>query len=374
MKRRRTILTTAVVLTSAVLITVTMNAAIPAANNKYPEPNPVGWMFLPDTDKQPQGFEPYLEEHPHDFDRRAAALVWYSRREFDLERLKQHTFAMIAQHPESMHVYFANITPFYVEPPYRNEVIAQLEQQLEHGHANADVYSNLAQTCEQGALPHTFTTPETRQFFLHYFNLPEDTALPTEVDQILADKALKYYRLAIETAVAEMKPLYAKQLVRLLSNLDNAETACEQARQLFKSMPEIKQDADFLYTYGRSLNMIGRPEKAKQLLEQVRQYDREGFEDGPAHITMQAEQLLGVIALDAGDVSAAEHHLLTSLDVQLCCHTSSRSISRTLAPKLLEQGKHETVIKYCETALEKFAPDNTEILALLKRAQAASEN
>lgn len=331
--------------------------------------NPVGWMSLPADEKQPDRFEPYLEKHPADFDRRTAALIWYSRRERHDERLKHHTFEMIKHHPESMHIYFANNALFFAEPEYREEVIASLERQLQRGHANADVYRNLALACKQGALPRTFKNESDRERFLRYYKLPDDIVLPSERNELLAEKALRYWRRAYDTAELESQPLYAQQLVELLIEIDQHQKASETAEEILTSVPALRKDASFLYSYGRSLKAIGQTDKARNVLAQVRQHDDEGFDNGPACLTMRAELMLGEMALERSDTETAVRHLKASLNVQRCCHNATQGVPLKLAERLLEKGKHTAVIDFCETALETFVPDQPETQSLLTRAR-----
>lgn len=338
------------------------------------ETNPLGWMALSAEDRSPEGLEPYLEKHPDDADRRTAALIWYSRRQFDPERLKHHTFEMIKHHPASMHIHFENVSLFYREPEYRDKVIKALEDQVKQGGADHRIHWILAMACEQGAVPRTFDDAESRKRFLRYFQLPDDTKLPTKLNEELADKALRYYRLAIDGAEAESKKLYSTQAVKLFATLEKPREGVEFGRAMFKSVPSLREEAGFLYAFGRSLKDIGETNEAVKTLKRVRPLDKEGFDGGAACTTMRAELLLGEAALSAGDTKLAAKHLLASVDVQRCCHNSTQGVSLGLAERLLDVGERRTVIEFCEQALNKFVPGQPETKALLDRARADAGN
>ncbi len=329
-----------------------------------------GRLGLSEEDQRPELFEPFLLEHPEDRDRREAALVWYSRRAEDDDRLKHHTLAMITHHPGSMYIYFENGSLFYQEPEYREKVIAALEEQVKSGHTGHDVYWNLALACEQGAVPHPFKDEASRQRFLRYFELPDDTKLPTELDVRLADKAVKYYRLALDGAPEDYRSLYGKNLMELLVQLDRPDESVTLARNMMKTTSTLRSDASFLQTFGGALMEVGETADAEKVLKQVRAADNEGFDGGPGHPTTEAETLLGKIALDRGDTNTAAAHLLASVDVQPCCHSTTKGLSLRLAGRLLDAGEPAAVVTFCEIALGRFVPNQPETMALLAHARA----
>ena len=71
------------------------------------------WTLLEMEEKHPDKFEPYLEKYPADEPRRTAALVWYNRREKNVDRLKYHTVEMVRYHPDNLHIYFENTSVVY---------------------------------------------------------------------------------------------------------------------------------------------------------------------------------------------------------------------------------------------------------------------
>ena len=342
-----------------------------AANGEDPDDEMIRLSLYPE-DKRPEKFEPFLKENPESEERRSYALRWYSRderAEKDFDKLKHHTREMIKYHPENMYIYIQNIVSFYRHPEYRLEVIQLLEEQVAAGQSQHGVYGNLAQACEQGAIPPPCDTPEKKAGFLRYYGLSENTQLPTEVDAGLADKAEQYFRAAITASTgADFRiAFYSRQLADLLVELDKLDEAvavCERA------LPYVKQPfkSNFLVTYGACLKAYGRADDAKQILSQVREIDTEGFQEGPAHATTDAETQLGLIALKEGNTDTAKQYLLSSCDVQRCCHNSTMGLPLVLARKLLKMGQCEVVAKYSRKVVEGFTPWQKETEDLLQKA------
>jgi hypothetical protein len=86
-----------------------MQVALLAACSKKPPEDFASHMNVPFDHRVPEYFETYLAEHPDDGDHRAAALVYYDRRERNPERLKYHTFEMIERRPWNLNIYFENV-------------------------------------------------------------------------------------------------------------------------------------------------------------------------------------------------------------------------------------------------------------------------
>ncbi|HET6453237.1 MAG TPA: hypothetical protein VFI02_02430 [Armatimonadota bacterium] len=325
-------------------------------------------MDLGDEGK-PDKFEPYLEKHPEDEARRMAAMVWYSRRHEDPKRLKYHTLLMIKYHPSNDHIYYENSSAFFAGPAYRSEVIGSLEKQLERSHSEQELYWILAMTCEQGAIPPVSTgDPATRTRFLRYYGLPQNTVLPTKIDHALADKAIGYYKEAITVANGDRfyAPFYSRQLADLFLELDKPEEAVKTCKSSINLADEISKPG-LLVTYGQSLRKTSDLTGAKIVLRQVRGCDKE--EDGPGCNTTDAETLLGLIALQEHDVSAANRFLLSSCNVHKCCHNTTKGFSLRLAEKLLDAGQYDSVTQFCTIVLRDFTPGQPETQRLLDRAK-----
>ena len=327
-----------------------------------------GYFSLSEDEKAPSSFEPFLEDNPEDRWRRVAALNWYSR-EGDIDRLKHHTARMIEHHPAEMMIRFANSTAFYQDREYLLRVVDQLEGRLAEGAREHGLYWNLAAICEKGATPPVNDDPQRRARFLRYYGLPDDTVLLREVDNGLAAKAVQYFRDAIDTAAGDdfYVVFYSEQLVGLLRALDrNAEAVqvCERALRHADSVAA----PDFFATYGECLWSTRKIEKAKQILKSVRSRDTEGFSRGPGHATTRAETYLGLISLREGDVAGARDLLLSSCQVQQCCHNITKGFPLLLAYELLEAGERDAVVEFCRIVERDFTPDRPEIQALLDQA------
>jgi tetratricopeptide (TPR) repeat protein len=328
-----------------------------------------GYMNLSAEEMRPESFEPYLAEHPEDNARRTAALIWYDRREPDPEKLRKHTFEMIRYHPTNYHICWENVTEFYKDQDYRHEVQRALEDQLEAGHTQHEVYWILAKICQRGAMPPVGDDPDAREWFFRYFGVPEDTVLVEEVDEALAEKAVDYYRSAIRGGGRDpMGGLYVEGLSKLLIKLDRPEEAAKVCEEALPHADEISKPG-LLITYGHLLVQLDEIERAKDALSQVRSIDTEGFEGGPAHATTEAETSLGLIALGEGDTATAREYLLSSCDVQQCCHNITRGMPLSLAKDLLEAGQADAVIEYCETVLREFTPGDEIVERLLDKAK-----
>ncbi len=359
-------------LITAIILTVTIAASAsftPADAAEVDADAEIAWMSLSADEKRPEKFEAYLKDNPQDSGRRTAALAWYSRHEKDITKLKHHTRRMIRYHPSNMHIFFANCSMFYLEPEYRKEVIALLENHVNKGHGERGLYENLAWVCEQGAVPPVNDDPNDRERFLRYYGLPKGTELPTDVNTELADKAVSYFRCAIAASRGDKFyiSLNSEKLIDLLINLDRLDEALATCKNALPHLDDITKP-DFLVTYGRCLREKGRIEEAKKILGQVRGCDKEGFEEGPGHATAKAETLLGLIALKDSNVSAAKRYLLSSCDVQKCCHNITKGLSLRLARRLLEVGECQVVAEYCQTILQDFTPDQKETQDILRRA------
>jgi len=357
---------------TALIVALTVSLAVGASTAASSANDPDGARGrygLPEDEKRPEKFEPFLREHPEDETRREAALVWYSRRESNTDKLRYHTLEMVKHHPANMDIFWANASAFFAKPDYRLEVIRNLEDQVAAGHTQHEVYLNLAITCEQGAIPPVAENPESRSRFLRYYGLPEDTQLPTEVDRLLAGKAVQYFEFALSTSEADdfYAAFYSEQLADLLMRLGEPEKAaviCEKALPHVTDMTR----AHFLVTYGRCLRESGNTARAKEILAQVRGCDKDGFNKGPGSATASAETALGLIAMEEGDIETAKKYLLSSCNVQRDCGNITGGLSLELARKLFDAGERDVVAEYCQQVLSKFTPDQEETKNLLHRA------
>jgi tetratricopeptide (TPR) repeat protein len=336
-------------------------------------------------DGTPEKFEPYLREHPNDELQRESALIWYTRRVHNFERLREHTLAMIDHHPSNMHIFFANVIEFLARPSYHAEVLHRLEDRVKTK-PSAEAYWVLALTCQHRAIPPDLSTEAKKRRFLSYYRLESDASLPKHVDQELVDKTIRYFQKAIDLAtegesqhvkspeLAENdhwhQNFYTRQLVDFDSKLNRHGDALELCKTLARRKENLS-DAQFLLTYGESLYAAGQHDEAKKWLAQVRPNDHEGFGKGPACATVAAETTLGLIALKRGDVGVAVQHLDASTKVQKCCHNSCGGFPTSLATQILDQGNPDPVVRYCETVLRDFTPDRDYFQALLERAKTA---
>jgi predicted Zn-dependent protease len=277
---------------------------------------------------------------------------------------------MIKYHPDNMHIYFENISAFYVNPKYKLEVIHLLEEQVAAGRSGHGVYWNLALTCERGATPLADASPEGKARFLEYYSLPPGTEIPHEVDKELTEKAVGYFRKAISNSGSNnfYFAFYSEQLAGLLSKLGRYEEAAGVCRDALPRAEEISKP-DLMVTYGSSLRRSGKAKEAKEVLNKVRRCDKEGFEKGPGHATHNAETILGLIAMDANDLKEAKKHLLASCKVQKCPHNITKGLRLDLAQKLLAAGESRAVATYCSAVLHDFTPDQKETLDLLHQAE-----
>jgi tetratricopeptide (TPR) repeat protein len=336
------------------------------------------YRSLSEEEKEPGAFEPFLAEHPGNEARRIAAMHWYfgklAENHEGLEELKHHTLRMVEHHPDNNDIFIYNVSACYLDPEYRRVLIDRLEKQLNEGHKSAAVYSNLAGLCRTGALPLVGDDEDERQRIFRYYGLPKDTQLITEVDQQLAQKAVAYFRSAVEAATEEDSyvALYSGQLANLLLALDRTEEAAEACEA---TLPHVSDSSrpDFLVAYGRCLSNAGRLEDAKRILQQVRAAEEKGYEQGPGHATTSAESQLGFIALKEGDRVAAKNYLLSSCDVKKCCHNTTMGFSLDLADALFEEREYDAVITFCRAVLERFTPNQPETKRLLELAGKAAD-
>jgi tetratricopeptide (TPR) repeat protein len=336
----------------------------------------------------PEKFEPYLREHPDDELQREAAIQWYAWKPHDFERLRHHTLEMVERHPSNMQIFFKNSTEFLARPDYHAEVLHRLEERVKTK-PSSGAYWVLALTCQWRAVPPDFSTEAKKRRFLSYHLLESEAGLPKQVDPELVAKTIRYFKKAVELATEDesrdrKNPLlaesarwhqnfYARQLMDFYTKLNRHAEALELCQTLARRKENLA-DAEFLLTYGQSLYASGQRNDAEKWLIQVRRNDREGAQRGPARTTVKAETTLGLIAIDRGDLAKAAEHLEASTKVQKRCNNGADDFPTVLAAKLLEKGRPTPVVRYCETVLRDFTPDQDAFKALLEKAKAQQKN
>ena len=335
----------------------------------------------------PEKFEPYLREHPDDELQREAAIQWYAWNTHDLERLRYHTLEMVERHPSNMQIYFKNGTEFLAKPDYHAEVLHRLEERVKTKPSHG-AYWMLALICQRRAVPPDFSTEAKKRRFLSYNLLESEAGLPKQVDPILVDKTIEYFKKAVALAIEDEsrhhndallaedarwhQNFYARQLVDFYTKLKRHAEALELCQTLARRKENLS-DAEFLLTYGQSLYATGHGDDAEKWLTRVRSNDHEGAQRGPARTTVKAETTLGLIAIDRDDLAKAAEHLEASTKVQKCCNNGADDFPTVLAAKLLEKDRPAPVVRYCETVLRDFTPDEDAFKALLKNAKAAQQ-
>ena len=357
----------------AVFLCVCLLASFAESDEAADSSGELAWMSLPPEAKRPEVFEPHLLNTPDDGPSRTAALIWYSRRTNNFARLRHHTLKMIEHHPDNMYIYFANFSEFYAKPEYQAEVVGRLEQQLEENPSSGG-YWVLAQSCQRRALPFPSTTEQEKQRWLTYYGLSEDADIPTTTNDVLVAKTIDYFRKAIALTGDDRwhHDFYARQLVDFYSRIAKHEAAISLCQSLAKRK-ENASDPDILLSYGTTLGAAGRRDEAKTWLAKVRENDHEGIDGGPGCTTMRAETQLGLIEFEQGRVEQAEAHLLSSANVQKCCHNTTKGFPTSLARKLLDAGRASGVREYCMKVLDGFTPHSPEFGALLAEAEKVLE-
>jgi hypothetical protein len=327
---------------------------------------PVTTAAAPKQDSGPMFFEPRLKAHPADESLREAAMDWYSARPDDLERLKLHTWHMIATHPGNIHIFTSNVAAFYRDTAYRSQAIARLEREVDRGHTDHSVYWNLALISQHGAVPPIREGSWSRDEFLKHYGLPDDTKLPEKVDKVLAEKSIRYYRTAIAACVGNNYyfGFYSEQLATLLHELGKYRDALKVFEAALPKVDNVEKPS-FLVSYGTCLRDAKHTDEAIDILGQVRACDKNGPGSGPAYATALAETELGLISIAGGRVNEAVDHLQASCAMR---PFPTNAMPLRLARKLLALGDTVSVINYCRTVLEKFAPHQREAKDLLKQA------
>ena len=353
------------------MIAVLVACRKPATSVRDPAWEALGeWERLSPTEKSAEQVDAYLAKNPGDIVRLVGVLTQFStgKRPKD-ERLEQYTLLLIERLPSASVIQHANTSRVIANPQYRDRLVARLEEQVAKGQTNHGVYDNLAFICELGTW---VIEPKRREQFLRWHRLPADTELPDKPDPLLLAKAIRYYGAAADAAKGD--PFYEGfhlealgRLFRINKRFAEAAKACERALPVTGDTSR----SSLLVTYGKCLKGADKPDEAEKQLRKVRKADGKSYEQGPGCATMEAETLLGQIALQRGDVKSACQRLKASTDVNRCCHNTTAGFPLSLAEELLKRGEADAVIAHCKRVLKDFTPKDTETEALLKNAQEA---
>lgn len=323
------------------------------------------WHDLSDRQKTVPEIEKYLAQHPDNLSRRQGILSILAYGDTrDPDRLRYHTLELICRWPVSSDIVFSNYSEFFRNHDYRKEVAAALESQLGKGLDDGEIHGNLASIHAGAALP----IPESEhEEFRSWHQLEPDTVLPTELNEQELATAIRHYQQAFALLPdGEWRKTYQlEQLAELLSKAGRLEEAIETFEQV---QGMVENQASLLADYGECLITAGRIEEAVAKLRQVRECDKEGFEDGPGCQTMTAETLMGHVAGKQGDWAKAAGHLAASTDVQPCCHTTTDGFLTYLARELMPHDR-PAVASFCRKVLAKFTPNDPDIQTLLDEAE-----
>jgi len=321
------------------------------------------WENLPDSEKTIERAEDHLREHPDDLSRRIGILMRLGYGDnHDSTKLRHHTLELIKRLPHSMDIVAANHGECFRHPGYRDELVVALSAQLGQGFKDAGIHTNLGDIFGHAALP--ITEPER---FCEWNELPPDTPLPEKLDEEKLDRAILHYEAAAKLSDDSIP---AERLAQLLSNANRLDAAIPAFEKAMEMIPEQSR-ASVLVDYGECLAKAKRTKEAIAMLEQVRDCDTEGFENGPGCHTMEAETLLGHLALERKDQRGAVKHLLASTDVQGCCHNTTRGFPMSLARELMDR-EPKAVAEFCQTVLDDFTPQHEGFRRMLKDVEKAA--
>lgn len=332
---------------------------------------------------KPQKFEAFLKQHPADEQNREYALKWYGYGNYQksLGNLKYHTFQMVRHHPSNRYINYVNGAAFYADPQFLSETVSRLERKVKHqrkSRISHEVYANLALICRHGAIPPP-TDSASRLRFLRYYQMPSNSPLPKLVNLPLAYKAVHYYKDAIKSSKGNTfgAAFYSDQLATLYRQLGRNQEAIKLCEAALPHADAVSKPG-LLVTYGRCLRTANRIEEAKSALRKVKEIDHKWYRGhGPDRDTMEAETVLGLIALSENNLSAASGYLLSSVQLVKDDSVNIRTrdglpIGFRLAEKLLAAKQNKAVAEYCQIILNKFWKNNVETQQLLKKATATS--
>jgi tetratricopeptide (TPR) repeat protein len=335
---------------------------------------------------KPHKFEPYLHQHPADEKNREYAVRWYGYGNYQksLDKLKHHTFQMVRHHPTNRYIVLVNGAAFRAHPQFRLETISRIKkkaQQQPKSKVRHELYFNLALLYHQAALPLP-TDPASRLRALRFLQMPLDSKLPTSVNLLSAYKAIHSYQNAIESAKGKKFEMafYSNQLASLYQYLGRNHEALKVCEAALPHADDVSKPG-LLVTYGRCLRSAKRIDEAKSVLREVKEIDHKWYSGhGPGRDTVEAETLLGLIALSQGDISSASSHLLFSVkvvkdknaDLYTIRTSEGLPVGFRLAEKLLAAKQNKVVAEYCQIVLNKFWKNNAETQQLLEKATAVS--
>ena len=324
---------------------------------------------LAQAERRPERFEPSLHAHPFDVRRREAAVAWYSGARTDLDRLEEHSLALARAKPDDALLDTCNVASVYRDHPYAERLIGVLESHRARGHREYRLDLTLGRLCERDAIPIQQGSSMSRAECIRRLGIPTGARLRSIPDQEEAQRAVRYFRLALDSAQggAVRTAAAADDLVRLLSRLGREADAANVCERVL-SHETGPYRAELLLKYGRSLYRTGRTAEAVLAFSQVRACDRDGAGGGPGFSTMRAENELGQIALDEGVLPEAGRHLVAACRVGASARMAE-GCPVQFAGHLLEAGCPQPVVEYCRTILRDLNPADRRVRLLLRKAE-----
>lgn len=298
-------------------------------------------------------------------------IIYYSRRDKNQEKLRHYALEMAKFHPGNSAIYFNTATTFYIFPQFRDEVIDALEKQIPTHNKEAGLFWNLAQIYQRKAVPPfpKEASDKRKQGWFHWYGVPPETKIPTEIDCDLAAKAEEYYREAIR--LSEGHDFYCSWYSGHLAGLLIAVGRKSEAILIYeKAIKNAKKEyrSDLYAELAKLHKSLGNFVKAKQYYHKAIDADKVGYEH-TGHVTARAYTDLGLIALEKGNLKKAEKMLLKSTQVNRCCHIATQGMPLKLAEALIERGQYEAPKKYLNIVLEKFNPGSKSVLNLLGKIE-----
>ncbi|HJN16336.1 MAG TPA: hypothetical protein QGH10_12615 [Armatimonadota bacterium] len=314
-------------------------------------------QLVPEEQRTPEFFEPYLLEHPGSEALRRQALVHYSLKERDEEKLKHHTLLMIEHSPGNNDIHYMNGRLFSEDPEYTDEVIRRLEAANEASPGDAEILAVLAGVCEAGAR-------EARW------------APGRDADRLeeLTDKALSYYEGAVDAAGDDdfHMAFYSKQWADLLATNDRTEEAvdvCEAAIPMAGGIAEIS----LFLTYAECLYDLDRLDEAMDVAQAAIDADGARERRDPDCHTTRGHHIRGRILLDRDDVDGAVAALMAGTEVEACPHNKSFGPNLDLAKRLLKRGRHADVEAFCDAVIDRHNPMSDGVRELREKARAQQD-
>ncbi len=315
--------------------------------------------------------EAELKKKPGNEDILEHLIIHYSRRGKNQEKLRYYTLEMVKFHPGNSSICFDTVTAFYIFPQFRDEVIDALEKQIPTHNEEAGLFWNLAQIYQRKAVPPfpKEASDKRKQGWFHWYGVPPETKIPTEIDCNLAAKAEEYYREAIRLSEGHdfYYSWYSGHLAGLLIAVGRESKAIPIYEKAIKNTKK-KYRSDLYAELAKLHKSLGNFVKAKQCYYKAIDADKVGYEH-TGYVTARAYTSLGLIALEKGNFKKAEKMLLKSTQVNRCCHIATQGMPLELAEALIERGRYEASKKYLNIVLEKFNPGSKSVLDLLRKIE-----